>query len=73
MIAAFGKTFSKTGRIPAEFHRYPIEGRDSRNVGDYDILPGLDGNDTREQLARAQDFLSMAEDFFSTTDGRMED
>ncbi len=41
VIAAFGQHFSKTGRVPQEFHRYLIEGESSRNVGDYDIKSGL--------------------------------
>lgn len=60
VIAAFGQHFVKTGRIPQEFHRYLIEGEDSRNVGDYDIAPGLSKEEALEQLARAESFLQLA-------------
>ena len=41
VIAAFGERFAKTGIVPVELHRYLIEGQDKRNVGDYQIGPGL--------------------------------
>ena len=41
VIAAFGERFAKPGIVPVEFHRYLIEGQDKRNVGDYQIGPGL--------------------------------
>ncbi len=60
-IAAFGQHFAKTGRVPAEFHRYLIEGQDSRNVGDYDTTPRLSSEHAMEQLSRAEKFLDLAE------------
>jgi uncharacterized protein (UPF0332 family) len=61
VIAAFGQRFSKTGRVPAEFHRYLIEGQDSRNIGDYGIQPTLSSEDAEEQIAHAEEFLQLAE------------
>jgi uncharacterized protein (UPF0332 family) len=61
VIAAFGRRFAKTGRVPQEFHRYLIGGQDSRNVGDYDIRPGLSKDEAAEQIARAEQFLELAE------------
>ena len=61
VIAAFGQRFAKTGRVPAEFHRYLIQGEDSRNVGDYGTQPGLSRDDAAEQIARAGPFLELAE------------
>ena len=52
VISPFGQRFAKTGRVPAEFHRYLIEGGDSRNVGDYDTGPGLSRGEAEEQIAR---------------------
>jgi len=34
VIAAFGRRFARTGVVPAEFHRYLIDGQDMRTVGD---------------------------------------
>src|SRR2546425_9345635 len=41
VIAAFGERFAKPGSVPVQFHRYLIEGQDKRNIGDYQIGPGL--------------------------------
>jgi uncharacterized protein (UPF0332 family) len=34
VIAAFGQHFAKTEVVPAESHRYLIDGQDKREVGD---------------------------------------
>jgi hypothetical protein len=47
--------------VPREYHRYLIEGQESRNVGDYDIKPGLTGEEASEQINRAEKFLGLAE------------
>lgn len=60
VIAAFGDQFAKPGVVPAEFHRYLIEGQDSRNVGDYDTGPGLTEAQAKEQIAHAEGFLDLA-------------
>ena len=60
VIAAFGQHFVKTGRVPQEFHRYLIEGEDSRNVGDYDISHGLSKEEAVKQLEHAESFLRLA-------------
>lgn len=61
VISAFGQQFAKTGRVPAEFHRYLIEGQDKRNVGDYDIGPALDAHEAAGEISRAQQFLELAD------------
>jgi len=60
VIAAFGKNFAKMKRAPQKFHRYLIQGMDSRNVGDYDINSQLSTTDAAEQIARAEEFLTFA-------------
>lgn len=59
VIAAFGQHFVKTGRVPHEFHRYLIEGEDSRNVGDYDIVSELNKEEALEQIEHADMFLEL--------------
>jgi uncharacterized protein (UPF0332 family) len=61
VIAAFGRELAKTNRVPAEYHRYLIEGQDSRNVGDYDIGPGLSTTEAVRQIERAEQFIALAE------------
>lgn len=62
VIAAFGQHFAKTGLLPAEFHRYLIEAQDSRNIGDYDTGPGISREKAEQQLLRAEQFLTLAQD-----------
>jgi uncharacterized protein (UPF0332 family) len=64
VIAAFGERFAKTGIVPVEFHRYLIEGQDKSNVGDYQIGPGLTNIQAAEQIARAEQFLHLAQRLF---------
>ena len=40
---------------------YLIEGQDKRNVGDYQIGPGLTDIQAAEQIARAEQFLHWAQ------------
>ena len=61
VIAAFGQHFAKTRRVPPELHRYLIEGEASRNVGDYDVGPGLSKDEAIRQITRAARFLELAE------------
>ena len=61
VIAAFGERFAKTGIVPVELHRYLIEGQEKRNVGDYQIGPGLTDIQAAEQIARAEQFLNLAQ------------
>ena len=57
VIAAFGKRFAKKGILPAEFHRFLIEARASRAVGDYDAGAGLSSAEARKHIDRARKFL----------------
>ena len=60
MIAAFGRQFAKTNLALEEFHRYLLSGQDTRNIGDYDLGPGIDENASAEQIKRAEKFVELA-------------
>jgi uncharacterized protein len=66
VIAAFGRRFARTGVVPAEFHRYLIDGQDIRTVGDYSTGPGLTAAQAAEQIARAERFLDQADRLLRT-------
>jgi uncharacterized protein (UPF0332 family) len=70
VISAFGQRFAKTGRVPEEFHRYLIEGQESRNVGDYDTGPGLSEDQAAQQIARAGKFIQLAKRLFGSASQR---
>lgn len=42
-----------------------IEGQDSRNIGDYDLAGRLGGNESEQQLHRAEEFLAFAKTFLA--------
>jgi uncharacterized protein (UPF0332 family) len=69
VIAAFGKRFTKTGRVPPEYHRYLIEAQDRRNIGDYDIGPQVSKLETAEQIVRARRFLELSERLIGPVSG----
>jgi len=60
VLAAFGERLAKPGLVPSQFHRYLLDGEDSRHVGDYDLGPGLSAEEAAEQIRRAQEFLDLA-------------
>jgi uncharacterized protein (UPF0332 family) len=59
--AAFGEHFAKTGIIPPEFHRYLLRGMEVRHAGDYGKARKVTLEEAEEQLARAEQFLELAE------------
>jgi uncharacterized protein (UPF0332 family) len=59
VIAAFGRRFARPGIVPAEFHRYLVDGQDMRTVGDYGTGPGLTRAQAAEQIGRAERFLKL--------------
>ena len=63
--AAFGRIFAKSGRIPAEFHRYLMEASEERLGGDYEEVYILSEEEASKHLDRAQGFLRLAEERMS--------
>jgi len=59
VIAAFGQYVAKPDLVPVAFHRYLIDAQDLRVRGDYDVDADLSREDAQEQIALAQEFLSM--------------
>jgi uncharacterized protein (UPF0332 family) len=64
VISAFGQRLTKTGRVPAAFHRYLIEAQESRNIGDYDTGPGLSDDEAATQITRAKEFIELGKRTF---------
>jgi uncharacterized protein (UPF0332 family) len=57
---AFGQHFSKTGVLPAEFHRWLIDGYDQRVSGDYWTEAPVSDEDALELIEHARLFLAGA-------------
>lgn len=61
VIAAFGQHFVRTGRVPVEFHRFLLEAQELRHAGDYGSRQAVTYEQARGQIARAEQFLALAE------------
>ncbi len=61
VIAAFGRHFARTGKVPIEFHQYLLKAQESRQSGDYGPPHAVTLEEAREQIARAERFLVLAE------------
>jgi uncharacterized protein (UPF0332 family)/predicted nucleotidyltransferase len=61
VISLFGQHFARRGLVPTEFHRYLIDAEKTRIRGDYGTGVGVTEEEAREQIARAQEFLELAE------------
>jgi uncharacterized protein (UPF0332 family) len=59
VIAAFGKHFVRTERVPSEFHRYLIEAQAIRQSGDYGQRNAITLSQAATQIERAEAFLEM--------------
>lgn len=63
--AAFGKHFAKTGRVPAEFHRYLTRAQEVRHIADYSTT-AVSSSDAAEQVHRAERFVRLGRDMLGS-------
>jgi uncharacterized protein (UPF0332 family) len=61
VIAAFGQYFAHTGKVPVELHRFLLEAQELRHSGDYGQRHAVTGDQARQQIIRAEQFLEVAE------------
>ena len=57
---AFGKQFTKTGRLDAKFHRYLIDAYRERQAADYDAPAEVGLEEAQTLLDQAKEFLAAA-------------
>jgi len=60
VIAAFGREFALTKRVPPEFHSYLIGAQEMRHAADYGPRKFVEPDKAREQIERAERFLDLA-------------
>ncbi len=60
VISAFGKQFSKTKRIPVNFHRYLIEAQQKRTEADYNLKPNITMSEAQDIIDKAKQLLDFA-------------
>jgi uncharacterized protein len=61
VISAFGRDFARAGRVPTSFHRWLMEAQELRHSGDYGSRSTVNYDQAKEQIDRAEQFLSLAE------------
>lgn len=61
VISAFGREFVRSGRVAVEYHQFLIKSQELRNTGDYGGLNTVTTEQADEQINRAVQFLSLAE------------
>lgn len=61
VISAFGREFVRSGKVPADYHRYLIEAQGLRHLGDYSPRSSVSREEALEQIERAEQFLNLAE------------
>jgi uncharacterized protein (UPF0332 family) len=63
VISAFGQRFARSGKLPAEFHRYLIDAQSQRTRADYDPRPELSQQDAEKLLQQARSFITAASEY----------
>ena len=60
VIAAFGRHFAQTGKVPIEYHRFLMEAQELRQGGDYGPRGAVSASQAEEVIGRAERFLETA-------------
>ena len=57
VIAAFGRSFAKTGRLPVHLHRMLIDAFDDREAADYGLVWEATKEDAEQRMRQAEEFV----------------
>jgi uncharacterized protein (UPF0332 family) len=60
--------FAKTGRVPAEFHRYLKETQEDRTGADYGETYSVSPEEAEDHVQKAARFLELAEDLIGASE-----
>ncbi|MHB0871800.1 MAG: HEPN domain-containing protein [Chloroflexota bacterium] len=61
VIAAFGRLFAKTGRLPYELHRTLAGAFDARQTADYSVTRDITQKEAERRVAEAEQFVKAVE------------
>jgi uncharacterized protein (UPF0332 family) len=61
VIGAYGKEFSKTKSLDQKFHRWLIEGFDTRLIGDYHVDTKIEMDAVANMINQAREFFEVAQ------------
>jgi len=60
VIGAYGLYFAKTKELDPKYHRWLVDGFDTRVSGDYGVDTGIDNDLVADMINQAKDFLIYA-------------
>ncbi|NER21061.1 MAG: HEPN domain-containing protein [Symploca sp. SIO1C2] len=60
VIAAFGREFARTHRLPVEYHRYLINAQAKRVEADYNLVPNITIEQANQIINQAEEMLNFA-------------
>ena len=63
VIGAYGKEFSKTKLLDQKFHRWLIEGFDTRLIGDYHVDTKIEMDAVATMVNQAREFFEAAQKY----------
>jgi len=63
VIGAYGKEFAKTKLLDQKFHRWLIEGFDTRLIGDYHVETNIEEKIVANMINQAREFLGVAQNY----------
>jgi len=63
VIGAYGKEFAKTKLLDQKFHRWLIEGFDTRLIGDYHVETDIEESIVANMINQAREFLEVAQEY----------
>ena len=67
VIGAYGKQFSKTKLLDQKFHRWLIEGFDTRQIGDYQVDAKIEMDAVADMINQAREFLEVAQEYLQNS------
>ncbi len=67
VIGAYGKYFSKTKLLDQKFHRWLIEGFDTRQIGDYQVDTKIEMDAVADMINQAREFLGDAQEYLKNS------
>jgi uncharacterized protein (UPF0332 family) len=65
VISAFGREYTKTGKMDPKFHRRLIDAQDLRHTGDYGIEEHVSKQQATAVCRWADEFIAAAEEFLN--------
>lgn len=63
VIGAYGKEYSKTKLLDQKFHRWLIEGFDTRLIGDYHVDTKIEMDAVARMINQAREFYEAAQEY----------